>query len=409
MEEFKTYLMEDLIEEIAMGPFGSNIKVDCFVDSGVPVLNGANLQGFKLREDSFNYVTTEKADSLNKANAYRGDIVITHRGTLGQIVYIPNDSKYERYVISQSQFRVRVNPEVALPEYVVFYFHTRIGQHRLLANASQVGVPAIARPSTTFKKVEIELPSLNEQKRIVGILNSQSDKIDLNNRINHNLEEQARSLYKSWFIDFEPFKDGKFVDSELGMIPEGWHIGTLSEIADITMGQSPSGSSFNEDGHGIVFYQGRTEFGFRFPSIKLFTTEPTRFAEPHSVLMSVRAPVGDINVALDRCCIGRGLAAITAKDEAFSFVLYTLKGKSSELDLYNGEGTVFGSINRKDLEGLSVLIPPMSIIQQFNDRIRPIDESIEIAYKEIVNLSFSRDSLLPRLMSGQLSFDECDC
>ena len=250
---------------------------------------------------------------------------------------------------------------------------------------------------------------LNERRRIAGILKSFDDIIALNSRINHNLEEQAQALYKSWFVDFEPFKGGKFVDSELGMIPEGWHIGTLSEIADITMGQSPSGSSFNEDGHGIVFYQGRTEFGFRFPSIKLFTTEPTRFAEPHSVLMSVRAPVGDINMALDRCCIGRGLAAITAKDEAFSFVLYTLKGKSSELDLYNGEGTVFGSINRKDLEGLSVLIPPMSIIQQFNDCIRPIDESIEIACKEIVNLSFSRDSLLPRLMSGQLSFDECDC
>ena len=199
MEEFKKYLMEDLIEEIAMGPFGSNIKVDCFVDSGVPVLNGANLQGYKLREDSFNYVSTEKADSLNKANAYKGDIVITHRGTLGQIVYIPKDSKYERYVISQSQFRVRVNPQVALPEYVVFFFHTRIGQYRLLANASQVGVPAIARPTTTFKKVEIELPSLKEQERIVGLLNSLSDKIEINSRINHNLEELAKALYKSWF------------------------------------------------------------------------------------------------------------------------------------------------------------------------------------------------------------------
>ena len=226
---------------------------------------------------------------------------------------------------------------------------------------------------------------------------------------NHNLEEQAQALYKSWFVDFEPFKDEKFVESELGMIPSGWRVGTLSEIADVTMGQSPSGSTFNEDGRGIVFYQGRTEFGFRFPSIKLYTTAPTRFAEPHSVLMSVRAPVGDINVALDRCCIGRGLAAITAKDEAFSFVLYALKGKSSELDLYNGEGTVFGSINRKDLEGLSVLIPPMSIVKRFNDCIRPIDDSIEVTCKEIVYLSFSRDSLLPRLMSGQLSFDEFDC
>ena len=187
MDGFKTYLMEDVIEEIAMGPFGSNIKVDCFVDSGVPVLNGSNLQGYKLCEDSFNYVTEEKANSLNKANAYRGDIVITHRGTLGQIIYIPVDSKYERYVISQSQFRVRVNTKIVLPQYVVYFFHTRIGQHRLLANASQVGVPAIARPSTTFRKVPIDLPSLQAQKRIVDILDSLSQKIELNNRINHNL------------------------------------------------------------------------------------------------------------------------------------------------------------------------------------------------------------------------------
>ena len=187
MEKFKTYLMEDLIDEIAMGPFGSNIKVDCFVSDGIPVLNGSNLMGFKLNEDSFNYVTPEKADSLNKANAYRGDIVITHRGTLGQIVYIPENSLYDRYVISQSQFRIKLNKQLALPEYVVYYFHTRIGQYRLLANASQVGVPAIARPTSTFRKVEIELPSLDEQKRIVSILDSLSNKIELNNRINHNL------------------------------------------------------------------------------------------------------------------------------------------------------------------------------------------------------------------------------
>ena len=212
-------------------------------------------------------------------------------------------------------------------------------------------------------------------------------------------------MYKSWFVDFEPFKNDKFVNSELGMIPEGWRVGTLSEIADVTMGQSPSGSSFNEDGRGIAFYQGRTEFGFRFPSIKLFTTEPTRFAGPHSVLMSVRAPVGDINVALKNCCIGRGLAAITAKDYTYSFVLYTLKGKSSELALYNGEGTVFGSINRKDLEGLSVLIPPKRIIDRFDECISPLDSIIENTCKETTNLISSRDSILPKLMSGDLNLN----
>ena len=219
---------------------------------------------------------------------------------------------------------------------------------------------------------------------------------------NHNLEEQAQALYKSWFVDFEPFKDGKFVESELGMIPEGWRVGQLSEIAKITMGQSPSGTSFNEDGNGIVFYQGRTEFGFRFPSIRLFTTEPTRYAEPDSVLLSVRAPVGDINIASQRCCIGRGLASIESISGNSSFILYTILSLHSTLDRYNGEGTVFGSVNRKELESLSVIIPPENIQNRFEQIASTLDEEIKSKSKELNQLSESRDSLLPCLMSGKI-------
>ena len=183
---FETHPISELIDEISMGPFGSNIKVECFVDEGIPVLNGSNLEGYELKEDSFRYVTEEKADSLNKANAYRGDIVITHRGTLGQIVFIPQTSKYDRYVISQSQFRVRCN-HMILPEYMVYYFHTRLGKYKLLSNASQVGVPALARPSTTFQKIEIEIPDIPSQKRIIAILQTIHDKIAINTKINENL------------------------------------------------------------------------------------------------------------------------------------------------------------------------------------------------------------------------------
>lgn len=183
---YETCRIADLIDEIAMGPFGSNIKVSCFVDSGVPVLNGSNLEGFSLSEKTFRYVTREKADSLNKANAHRGDIVITHRGTLGQIVFIPQDSKYDRYVISQSQFRVRCNDKV-LPEYLVYYFHTPIGQHKLLSNASQVGVPALARPSSTFQQIGVVLPELSIQKRVVEIISTIQKKIVNNQELNDNL------------------------------------------------------------------------------------------------------------------------------------------------------------------------------------------------------------------------------
>ena len=183
---FETMRIAELIDEISMGPFGSNIKVECFVDDGIPVLNGSNLDGIALSEKSFRYVTEEKANSLGKANAYRGDVVITHRGTLGQIAFIPKNSKYDRYVISQSQFRVKCN-EKLLPEYLVYYFHTRIGQHKLLANASQVGVPALARASTTFQTIEIEVPPIEEQRKIVGLLETLREKIELNNAINNNL------------------------------------------------------------------------------------------------------------------------------------------------------------------------------------------------------------------------------
>ena len=138
--EWKHYIMDDLIDEISMGPFGSDVKKEFYVNNGIPILNGSNLQGFKLQEESFGYLTKEKADTLKKCNAHRGDIIVTHRGTLGQIVYIPSNSKYERYVISQSQFRFRCKADLVDVKYLVYYFHTREGQHKILANASQVGV-----------------------------------------------------------------------------------------------------------------------------------------------------------------------------------------------------------------------------------------------------------------------------
>lgn len=384
--KYNRYKIKDLISEISMGPFGSNIKVECFVDSGIPVLNGSNLIGFALNDGSFRYVTEEKANSLGKANAYRGDVVITHRGTLGQIVFIPSDSKFERYVISQSQFRVKCNEKI-MPEYLTYYFHTKIGQHKLLSNASQVGVPALARASTSFQELEIEIPPMIQQQKVVSLLETIRVKIELNNAINDNLEQQAKALYQRMFID-NPVSGG--------------YMGTLSDIADITMGQSPNGSSYNEDGNGAVFFQGRAEFGFRFPSVRLYTTEPKRMACANDTLMSVRAPVGDLNVAYTDCCIGRGLAAIHSKSNQQSFVLYTMFSLHKQLDVFNGEGTVFGSINRTSLTELPIFIPSDREIVKFEAIVAPIDAAIRNNYEEICRLEKIRDALLPKLISGKL-------
>ena len=408
MVEWKEYKVAEVIEEISMGPFGSNIKVDNFIDSGVPVLNGSNLQGFKLNEDSFNYVSQEKADSLGKANAHKGDVVITHRGTLGQIVYIPEESKYNQYVISQSQFRLKLNQDIIRPDFFVYFFHTRLGQHRILMNASQVGVPALARPTSTFKEVLVPVPSMDAQIKIMDILHSLDDKIEVNRRINENLEQQAQALFKSWFVDFEPFKNGEFVESELGMIPKGWRVGTLKEIADIIMGTSPSGSSYNTEGIGDVFYQGRAEFGFRFPKRNMYTTEAKRFAEVDTVLVSVRAPVGDINVAEERCCIGRGLASVKSKNNYNSYILYLMQSLKNVFDRFNGEGTVFGSINKKAFEEMQIIVPTGNVISKFDSIASSMDCQIKRTEQESRSLAELRDTLLPKLMSGELKVNEVE-
>ena len=240
----------------------------------------------------------------------------------------------------------------------------------------------------TMKSISVRVPKdVSVQKRISAMLGMIDDKIEENERINDNLEQQAKALYQQMFID--------------NPVPGGC-IGTLSDIADITMGQSPNGSSYNEDGNGTVFFQGRAEFGFRFPSVRLYTTEPKRMACTNDTLMSVRAPVGDLNVAYTDCCIGRGLAAIHSKSNQQSFILYTMFSLRKQLDVFNGEGTVFGSINRTSLNELPIFIPSDREIVKFEAIVAPIDAAIRNNYEEICRLEKIRDTLLPKLMSGEL-------
>lgn len=211
--------------------------------------------------------------------------------------------------------------------------------------------------------------------------------------INKNLEQQAQVIYQQMFIE---------------NVSPNWKEGSLSDIADITMGQSPSGSSYNEDGIGTIFFQGRAEFGFRFPSVRLFTTEPKRMAYTNDTLMSVRAPVGDLNIAHTNCCIGRGLAAIHSKTNHQSFVHYTMFSLKKQLDVFNGEGTVFGSINRNALNEMPIVIPPAEKLDEFEKLVSPMDAAIRNNYDEICHLESIRDTLLPKLMSGELDVSNID-
>ena len=248
--------------------------------------------------------------------------------------------------------------------------------------------------SDVVEKIKINLPPLPVQKKIAGILKSLDDKIELNNKINNNLEQQAMAVYQQMFVNNPSSSE--------------WNQGTLSDIADITMGQSPSGSSYNEKSIGTIFFQGRAEFGFRFPTVRLFTIEPKRIACANDTLISVRAPVGDINIAHTDCCIGRGLAAIHSKTNHQSFVLYTIFSLKKQLDIFNGEGTVFGSINRNSLNKIQILIPSNEKIDEFERIVAPMDTAIRNIYDETCCLEKIRDSLLPKLMSGELDVSDVE-
>ena len=244
-----------------------------------------------------------------------------------------------------------------------------------------------------IEQIPLMLPKIEIQRKIVEILNSIDNKIEENEEINNNLEQQAQAIYQQMFID---------------NASSDWTEGTLGDIADITMGQSPSGSSYNEDGNGTIFFQGRAEFSFRFPTVRLYTTEPKRMACANDTLMSVRAPVGDLNVAHTDCCIGRGLAAIHSKNNHQSFVLYTMFSLKKQLDVFNGEGTVFGSINRNSLNEMPLLIPSSEKLDEFEALVAPMDAAIRNNYDEICRLEQLRDSLLPQLMSGELDVSDIE-
>lgn len=420
--EWKDYRMEELIEEISMGPFGSDVKKDCYVDSGIPILNGSNLQGYKLQEQAFGYLTLEKADSLKKSNASRGDIIVTHRGTLGQIVYIPDDSKYDRYVISQSQFRFRCKKELVNVPYLVYYFHTPIGQNKILANASQVGVPALARASTTFRQIEISLPPLETQSRIASILSSLDSKIETNNKINAKLEEMAQALFKSWFVDFEPFKDGKFVESELGMIPEGWRVYSMNEIVYNISGYSYKGSELQTSDVAMAtiknFIRGG---GFKTEGYKEIVISKNAKEEQYVDLFDVLVAHTDLtqnaevigNPALvlskanyNKLIMSMDLTKVVSKDKRLTntfiySLLNTHSFKAHALGYVNG--TTVLHMSKKSVPEYKVALPNnFDDLKSFVKALDSLYRRISSTFEENNSLSQLRDTLLPKLMNGEI-------
>ena len=382
------------------------------ISNGYPMLsvkdmfdNGFNYSDCKVVSED-DYVDLVKADCKPLLN----DVLIAKDGSYLKHVFVIKD-ELDQAILSSIGI-LRPNLEKVVPEYLKYYLQT----DSVKETVSKKYVSGSALPRIILKnfgEIEVIYKPISEQEKIAKVLSDLDAKIELNNKINTELEAMAKLIYDYWFVQFDfPDENGKPYKSSGGKmvyneelkreIPEGWENGELQDIANITMGQSPPGDSYNENGIGSVFYQGCTDFGTRFPSNRKFTSEPSRFAKNGDILLSVRAPVGTMNVANEDCCIGRGLAALNSKDDCISYLDGVMQYMKQIFDRRNASGTTFGSITKGDLFSIKVVIPDKKVLKQFNETAKPMFEKQNVIGLENQKLAELRDWLLPMLMNGQV-------
>ena len=363
------------ITDIAAGPFGSNLKVECFVPSGFPIIDGANLKGYKVTDNITKFVTEEKARSLSRSIAHRGDVIVTISGTIGQIAYIPEDSLYDEYLCSQRQFRVSFDSSMVYVPYLVFYFHTFEGQNKILSFANQTGVPALSQPLKNFKKIRLCLPSLQEQRRIASIVETINDKIENNIKIYDNLELQAQAIYSYMFIE---------------NADPAWVQGHLSDLITVKYGKDHKKLA---DGSYPVYGSGGI---MRYVERPLYDKESVLIPRKGTLnnVMYVNQPFWSVDTMF--------YTEMRLPNVA-KFVYHFVKAKN--LASMNA-GSAVPSMTTDILNAMEVVIPSTSALAEFESLVDPMYRAMQENNIQSSKLSELRDALLPRLMSGEIDVSD---
>ncbi|MBD2387824.1 restriction endonuclease subunit S [Cylindrospermum sp. FACHB-282] len=387
---------------------------------GIPLITAKIVKGGRIN-DIEEYIAVKDYDSwMRRGIPKLGDIVMTTEAPLGEVAQLDN----AKVALAQRLITLRGDSKLLDNNYLKFLMQSAFVQNQLHARAT--GTTVLGIKQSELRKIYLIVPPLNEQKAIAQILSSLDDKIELNQQMNETLEAMARAMFKSWFVNFDPVRakmEGRqpagmdaatadlfpdeFEESSLGLIPKGWRVGTIETECKLVMGQSPKSEFYNTTGDGLPFHQGVTNFGARFPTHKNFCTVCERIANKGDILFSVRAPVGRINIADKQLIIGRGLAAIRHNQDYQSFLLYHLAHTFKEEDSI-GTGTIFASVTRKDLQEVKLIIPTDLIIKFFDAQIQVLDNRISHNGQESRTLTAIRDSLLPKLISGQIRVNEAE-
>ena len=394
---FNEIELSSVITDIAAGPFGSNLKVSCFVPYGFPIIDGANLKGFKVTDNLTKFVTEEKARSLSRSIARRGDVIITISGTLGQIAYIPDDSMFEEYLCSQRQFRVSFDSSRVYVPYLVFYFHTNEGQGKILSFANQTGVPALSQPLKNFRKIRIQLPSYTEQRRIASVIEAINDKIECNQKVNDNLEQQVQAYFQELFVD---------------NADPAWTLGTISDLGTVVGGSTPSKSKpeyYTEDGIAWITPKDLSINKAKFIShgendiTELGLKNSSASIMPEgTVLFSSRAPIGYIAIASGEVTTNQGFKSVVPKPEIGTAYVYCFLKHNLPVIEGMASGSTFKEVSGSTMKNVPAVIPDTETLTCFNDFCAPIFAHQRILEEQNQSLAALRDSLLPKLMSGEI-------
>lgn len=380
-------------------------------DSGYRALSAKNIKtGQIVAEDSIRFVDEQLYRKWMKDEVKRGDILITSEAPFGQIFYWDSD---EKIVLSQRLFDVRLNDEVC-HKYVYYFMTSHHYQKDLEGRATGTTVTGLRQPE--LLKSTILLPPLSAQRSIASILSSLDRKIELNNKINADLEEMAQAIFKNWFVDFEPFKDGKFVDSELGMIPEGWKVGRADDFYQINIGKTPPRKehkwfSTNPSDKIWVSIANMGNSGiFISDSSEYLTKEAVGrhniiMVPRNTILLSFKLTVGRVAIADKELTTNEAIARFILSDDKYMEYLY-LYLKKYDYNSLGSTSSIATAVNSKTIKGMQMLQPSDNVIDAFHIKVNPIFEKIRSLTKEFTRLSLLRDTLLPRLMSGEIEVPE---
>jgi restriction endonuclease S subunit len=412
-----------------MGPFGSNITADNFVNSGVPVIQGRQLNSLFLEEVDYRFLTPQKAESLKNSKAKKRDIVITHRGTIGQVGIIPDDSEYDEYIVSQSQLKFTVDENICDPFFVYYFLRSYIGQYELLKNTTSVGVPAIAMPTASVKKINIPFPKLSIQQKISTNLKIIDLQILNNRKIQKKLQTIMSSIFRSWFIDFDPVKakvkhqlpygmdektaalfPNSFEDSELGQIPAGWNWGTLLDISKIWTGGTPKTSESSYWGGDIPWVSGADLSSnelFAFDSSRKITSlgvekSSTKILPVGTVMITARGTVGATKITAVPMAMSQTSFGFKAKEGVSDALIYQASQETIRQLRSYAYGAVFDTFTQSTIDITKISIAPLEILQAFGKMVDPLFEQLKNSAKTQIELANTRNALLPRLMSGEL-------